>query len=105
MAETRSFTVVCEKLESLSQLGRLEARGTIRLALKEAGLDPAAVSPREMSVVLEKILPDQLRQRGIASPESMCRELGASLAALPSEQGGETPDLVFARLAGGRGRA
>ena len=100
MSETRTFTVVCEKLESQTQLDRLQARGTIRLALKEAGLDPAAVTPRKMSVVLEKILPAQLRLRGIASPESICRELGAPLSTLPREEGGETPDRVFARLGG-----
>jgi hypothetical protein len=105
MSETRSFTMVCEKLESRTQLDRLEARGTIRLALKEAGLDPAAVTPREMSVVLEKILPAELRTRGIASPEAICRELAASLSTLSREEGGETPDRIFARLAGSPSRA
>ena len=105
MSETRSFTAVCEKLESRTELDRLQARGTIRLALKEAGLDPATVTSREMIVVLEKILPAQLRTRGIASPESICRELAASLSALPREESGETPDRVFARLAGNPSRA
>jgi len=105
VSETRAFTVVCERLESRAQLDRLVARGTIRLALKEAGLDPAAVTPGEMLVVLEKILPAQLRKRGIDSPESVCRELGASLAALPRAERGETPDHIFARLAGSQSRA
>ena len=105
MSESASFTVVCEKLESRTQLDRLEARGTVRLALKDAGLDPAAVTPREMSVVLEKILPAELRLRGIASPESICRELAASLATLPRGDGSESPDRIFARLAGDPSRA
>ena len=100
LPESRPFTVVCEELERGTALDRLQARGTVRLALKQAGLDPSAVSGREMSVVLEKILPAQLRLRGIASPESICRELGASLSTLPREEGGETPDRVFARLGG-----
>jgi hypothetical protein len=105
VSETPSFTLVCEKLESQTQLGRLGARGTIRLALKEAGLDAAAVTPREMIVVLEKILPAQLRIRGISSPESICRELGASLSTLPREEGGETPEHIFARLGNSPSRA
>jgi hypothetical protein len=104
VSETRSFTVVCEMLESRTQLDRLEARGTIRLALKEAGIDPAAVTPREMSIVLEKVLPSELRARGVASPESLCRELAASLSTLPREEASETPDRIFARLAGSANR-
>ena len=105
MPETRSFAVVCEMLEGRTRLDRLQARGTVRLALKEAGIDPAAVTPREMIVVLEKILPGELRARGVASPESLCRELATSLATLPREEGAETPDRIFARLAGGGSRA
>jgi hypothetical protein len=105
VSETRSFTSVCERLDSLTKLDRLEARGTVRLALKEAGIDPAAVSPREMSVVLEKVLPAELRARGVASPESICRELAASLSTLPREEGSDSPDRIFARLAGSPNRA
>ena len=105
MSESASFTVVCEQLESRTRLDRLEARGTVRLALKEAGLDPAAVAPREMIVVLEKILPAELRLRGIASPETICRELAASLSAVPRGEGSESPDRIFARLAGSSSRA
>ena len=104
VAEARSFTHVCETLEARTQLDRLQARGTVRLALKQAGLDPAAVTTREMGVVVEKILPGELRSRGVASPESLCAELRTSLAALPREQVGETPDAVFERLGGQTGR-
>jgi hypothetical protein len=104
MAETRAFTTVCEKLEGLTALDRLQARGTVRLALKQAGLDASVVSPREMRVVLDKILPAELKARGIASFDTICRELGASLAALPAERAAESPESVFARLGnGGRG--
>lgn len=105
MSESRAFTRVCEELENRTELNRLQARGTIRLALKQAGLDPSAVTASEMRTVLEKILPEQLRSRGIASPESVCRELAASLSDLPREEEGETPDRIFARLAGGPSRA
>ena len=104
VSEARSFTHVCEMLEGRTQLDRLQARGTVRLALKQAGLDPVAVSVREMSVVVEKILPGELHARGVASPESVCDALRASLATLPREQVGETPDSVFERLGGGASR-
>ena len=99
MSETRAFTHVCEALAGLTQMDRLQARGPVRLALKQAGLDPATVTPREMSVVVGKILPAELAARGIASPETICREMGASLSTLPRDQVAETPDSVFERLA------
>ena len=104
MSEARAFTHVCETLEGRTQLDRLQARGTVRLALKQAGLDPAFVTILEMSVVVEKVLPAELHSRGVASPESVCSELRASLATLPREQAGETPDSVFERLGGSASR-
>jgi len=107
MSETRSFTHVCEGLQGRTRLDRLEARGTVRLALKQAGLDASAVTTREMSVVLEKIMPAELKARGIASPESICNELRASLSTLakePSEETAETPESVFRRLGGSETR-
>ena len=41
MADARAFDWVCEEVEKKSSLSRLEARGTVRLALKKAGLDAA----------------------------------------------------------------
>ena len=105
MAETRSFTAVCEKLESLTKMDRLQARGPIRLALKEAGLDAGHATAHEMSVIVEKILPAELKARGIAAAESICSELRACLAALPREASAETPDSIFARLGGNPSRA
>jgi hypothetical protein len=38
------FDFVAEQLEHHTSLDRLEARGTLRLALKEAGLDPQSIA-------------------------------------------------------------
>jgi hypothetical protein len=98
MSETRAFTHVCEALEGLTHWDRLQARGTVRLALKQAGLDAARVTPGEMSVVVGKILPAELAARGIAAPEPLCNQLLASLAKFPRDAAVETPESVFGRL-------
>jgi hypothetical protein len=87
-------------LESRTLLDRLQARGTVRIAMKAAGLDPAAVAPHQMGIVVERLLPAELRARGIASPESICAELRGALEALPADGQAETPEKVFARLGG-----
>ena len=60
MADSRAFEWICAELESVSFLNKLEARGTVRLVLKAAGLEADRVTPREMSVVAERILPERL---------------------------------------------
>lgn len=100
MSEALCFTHLCEALERSTSLDRLQARGTVRLALKQGGLDPARVTPRELSVVIAKILPGELATRGVATPEAVCRELAAGLSTLSGDTVAETPESVFRRLAG-----
>lgn len=76
MATTnRLFDVVTEAMEAESSFSRLEARGTMRIALKNAGLDADAIQPEQMRVVLERILPKELAARGIETPEALCDRL------------------------------
>lgn len=101
MAESRAFDHVCETLEARTSLNRLEARGTVRLALKEAGLEPGSVTARQLSVVVERILPGELGARGIGDADAICRDLVHSLAVLPSAETAESPESIFGRLGGG----
>ncbi len=100
MADSRAFALVCERLEERTSLGRLEARGTVRLALKQAGLEAGAVSPDQMAVVVARILPDELSTRGIEAGASLCASIGAALQDLDAGDVGETPDAIFRRLGG-----
>jgi len=97
------FDFVAEQLESRSDLGKLEARGTVRLALKESGFDARAVTAKQMAVVLELVLPNELTSRGVENAESICSSLATSLQEFGDavdEHGGASPESVFARLAG-----
>jgi hypothetical protein len=101
MADSPVFEFVCGEIEQRTSLGRLEARGTVRLALKEAGLAANAVSVREMDVVLARVLPAALASRGIEGGDALCGEIRAGAARL--QDGGraaETPEAIFGRLGG-----
>lgn len=100
MAESNAFAFVCEALESSSELDRLEARGTVRIALKQAGLEASSVTPAEMQVVVERILPVELETRGISQAASICDTVRRGLGTLPSELAVDTPERVFKRLGG-----
>lgn len=101
MADAPAFDWVCSELEQRTSLDRLEARGTVRIALKEAGLDSRSLTPEQMKVVLEKVLPKELGTRGVDDPEGVCRGLASGIMQIDAgSSSGETPEEVFRRLAG-----
>ena len=101
MAESAAFEAACTSLEQSSALDRLAARGTIRLALKQAGLEPKTVTAQQLGVVVSRLLPAELSARGVTDPEALCATLARSLEGLASGPAGETPEAVFQRLGGG----
>jgi hypothetical protein len=97
------FDFVAEKLEEATALERLEARGTVRIALREAGLDARSVTPHQMAVMLERTMPAELAARGVSQAEELCRTLVRGLADHSSREEGtgrDTPEDVFRRLGG-----
>jgi hypothetical protein len=96
------FDFVAGEIEERTDLGRLEARGTVRIALREAGLDARSVSVEQMSVVLERVLPGELRSRGVDRPDALCNAMAAAvLSQRPGRSAAaESPEDVFRRLGG-----
>jgi hypothetical protein len=104
MAGSSSFEWLCTALEESTTLGRLEARGTVRIALKEAGLEPRTVTPNELRVMVQKVLPRELRQRGVANEAALCDRLVSGLQVFERQSSApaaaDTPDAIFRRLGG-----
>jgi hypothetical protein len=98
MADSESFSVACQALETSSALDKLEARGTIRIVLKSAGLDASSVAPAQMKVVVDKVLPEELRARGVEDSEASCRAICAALEGVAASEDGSSPEAVFSRL-------
>jgi len=97
------FDFIANEIENRTALAKLEARGTVRLALKENGFDPDKITAKQMTVVLELVLPDELANRGVENADSICSSLATSLKEFGEaveEQGNASPESVFSRLAG-----
>lgn len=96
------FQFVAGKIQEQTDLDQLEARGTLRIALKEAGLDPRNVTVPQMGVMLEKTMPRELVARGVENADGICRGLVTALKGFRGEagSGGESPEDVFRRLGG-----
>jgi hypothetical protein len=99
MAESL-FEFVAARLEVATSLDKLEARGTLRIALKEAGLDPRSVTVEQMAVMLVRAMPKELGSRGVERADAVCRELATAVKGF--SQGAtarsETPEDIFRRL-------
>jgi hypothetical protein len=100
MADSAAFEAACACLENSSSLTKIEARGTIRLALKEAGFEAKTATPEVLSAVVRRLLPAELRSRGIADPVAVCTKIALRLEGMVSEPAAETAEAVFKRLGG-----
>ncbi len=97
------FDVAAERLEHHTGLNRLEARGTLRIALKVAGLDAGSVTAGALCVVFEKVMPDELEKRGVSDAAVACRAVIDDLvnSPTPPDMASSTAlDDFFARLGG-----
>jgi hypothetical protein len=99
MADSAAFEAACDALEQRSALDRLAARGTIRLVLKEAGLEAKIVTRSELAVAVQRLLPAALSARGVAEPEMLCTALQKAHERVEHRSADDTPDAIFARLA------
>ena len=94
-----AFEWTCEQLEARTDLNRLEARGTVRIALKAAGFDPRHVGGSQMAAVLRKVMPGELFSRGIGDADAVCDWLAEGVSALEGHATEpERPEAIFARL-------
>ena len=96
------FEWLSGEIERGTLLDRLAARGTVRLALREAGLEPGSLDARQLAVVLERVLPAKLSSSGIADGAVFCAGLAARIPAQAARAGAESPETIFGRLGGAR---
>ena len=98
------FDLAADSLEQHSPFDRLEARGTLRIALKAAGLEPKNLTGTQLQVVFEKVMPEELDSRGVSDMEDVCAAVLADLArarGAAADANATSPDEVFRRLADG----
>ena len=98
------FDFVSDELERLTKLEKLESRGTVRLALKAAGLDVRTVTTPQMVTTLQKVMPNEIRARGVENGEQVCQTIVTRLKSAHPSSGAvdaESPEAIFRRLAQG----
>ncbi|MFI5316715.1 MAG: hypothetical protein ACHQ6T_13525 [Myxococcota bacterium] len=99
MAGSAPFEAVCAELSAANGMDRWTARGTLQLALMDAGLDAGSVSASQLAIVIERLLPRQLQSHGGVDVPGVCSRLADVLRMMPAPAAGESADEIFARLA------
>lgn len=101
MADSAVFEWACETLERGTGMSRLQARGTMRIVLGQAGLESRSVRASQLRVIAQRLVAKELRARGLTNVEGVCGELSScppsveqQAAANPSHDAEE----VFRRL-------
>jgi hypothetical protein len=66
-----------------------------------SGLDPKTVTPAQLQVILERVMPGELESRGVAKTDAVCRSLKVQVESVPEDQWDQSGDVdeVFKRLA------
>ncbi len=98
---TDLFDIAAESLEGATDMDRLAARGTLRIAVKEAGLDPHKLTVPQLRAVFEKLMPKELESRGITDAAATCKTVMHDIARAASETeqaASISPDEIFKRL-------
>jgi hypothetical protein len=93
------FDFVAQRIERLTDLGETSARDTLHLALKAALFDPRTVDGMQMLTVIERILPGELRVRGVKDSMFVCKTLAIAVkASVHSWSDFQSPEFIFDRL-------
>ncbi|HME70165.1 MAG TPA: hypothetical protein VKM54_09905 [Myxococcota bacterium] len=102
MSESAVFESACQELAQATSFDSLSARGTIRLALKSSGLDAREVTAAQMIVVVKRVLPGELKARGVKEPDAICSTIARRLSGLApaKEATSSSVEDVFRRLGG-----
>jgi hypothetical protein len=99
MSDSPIFELVCEQVESAARLSRLESRGTVRLMLKEVGLDPKQVGKGAAMLTVHRFLEQALRVRGVADSARVKDQVLQALRDSKLEDpDGQDPEAIFGRI-------
>lgn len=96
------FDVAAGALERRTGLGSLEARGTLRIALKAGGVAARGLSEPQLRAVLERLMPHELEVRGVRDAEAVCAaviEDARDAWADAASRRASDPDEIFRRMA------
>jgi hypothetical protein len=96
--DSDAFTALADRLCEISDLDRLEARGTIRIAFKKTGVEVKCIGMDELEAVFARVMPRELEARGCSDPQAICEATLSSLGGALPKTGARSSDEIMRRL-------
>lgn len=93
-----AFDWLCDQLAARTGFSRLESRGTVRIALKQAGLEATTLTARQLDVLLRRVLAAELTPRGVADAQIICDDIASKAKAMNFALPSDSPEGAFGRL-------
>lgn len=104
-AMASAFELAARCLSQSTGMSETEARGTLRFAMKDAGLRIELLTPAKARVLLQRVVPRHLTARGQTDAQAACDAAAAALAAQEAVRPSvPAPDEVFRRVRANLGR-
>ena len=79
MRDAIVFEFASEMLERETFFDRLQARGTVRLALRQLGIQARSVTTAQMVTLIDEQLAGELESRGVEGAAAVCQRLRAKV--------------------------
>ncbi|MEO1482505.1 MAG: hypothetical protein AAFU77_10400 [Myxococcota bacterium] len=98
MAGSAVFRWLCEELEKRTQLNRLQARGAVRLLLRDAGLEARSLNPVQASALVRKRLRPALERQGVSDAGAVRDGITSDLSKKSFPVVPESAEDIFSRL-------
>jgi len=99
MSTAPIFEWLCAEVGTYTGFDALKSRGTVRLALQSAGLEPRTPTKEQAEVLLARVLPQELKLRGIADATVRCTQMAMALKLMRFQQTApESAETAFGRL-------
>lgn len=95
-----AFETATLEITRRSHLSEADARGTLRMTLKKAGFDPAAIRADQLAVVVRSLLPRELKIRGVAEPADVCERIVDALSSVSDTGRGPAAERFLERTRG-----
>lgn len=101
MSAPSLFDWFADRIVLRTSLSRVEARGMLRVVLRECGLPVETLAPAQLRPVVQRMLGPALQRVKVAYTDAVCESLLKDLEESPApSSAGEDAAAVFGRMGG-----
>ena len=100
MMPDNAFTQAALRLKEKTSLTEPQARGSIRLALRQGGCNATDVTAHQLAVIFRRVMPQILEAQGLPAPQAqeISEQIATSLEQAPASNRPDAASVMFDRI-------